>query len=66
MVAAKSDRMENCMKRKKLCLWMILLAAALAAGVFCYYCSVSKNPEEMQGGTLVYERNIIHSDRTEC
>ncbi|MCI5699300.1 MAG: hypothetical protein MR308_02735 [Lachnospiraceae bacterium] len=54
------------MKRKKLCLWMILLAVALAAGVFCYYCSVSKNPEEMQGGTLVYERNIIHSDRTEC
>lgn len=54
------------MKRKRVCFWMILMAAALAAGAFFYYRSVSEKPEEIQEGTLVYERDALHSDRAEC
>ncbi len=52
--------------RKKVCAILCLLAIAVAAGIFYYYRTASETPEEMQGGTLVYERNIVHSDRAEC
>lgn len=54
------------MKRKRTCAVICLLAVAAAVGIFCYYRFYSREPEDMQGGTLVYERNIVYSDRAEC
>lgn len=52
--------------RRKVCAILCLLAIVAAAGIFYYYWSASETPEEIQGGTLVYERNIVYSDREKC
>lgn len=54
------------MKKKKICVVICLLAVAMAAGIFCYYRFYSGEAEDMRGGTLVYERDIVYSDRAEC
>lgn len=54
------------MKRKKVCIYLLVLALVVAAGIYCYYLFFAKAPEEIQGGTLVYERHTVHPDREEC
>lgn len=54
------------MKKKNVYVYLLLLILVVIAGTFCYYRFFVKTPEEIKGGTLVYERSIVHSDREEC
>ena len=54
------------MKRKKVCIWILVLGILVAAGIYGYCRFFGESPEEMQGGTLVYERDVICPDGQEC
>lgn len=53
------------MKRRTV-VYIVLLLLVILAGVVSYYIFFGTKPEEVQGGTLVYERNIVYPDREEC
>lgn len=50
-------------RQKVLCIFLLIVAIAVAAGITYYYVCLTESPKELRGGVLVHERYVVYTDR---